>query len=263
MEVPWRGARRGTVGSVAADQSRSAEWRARRAIGLIDLTDLADDHSSAGIDQLCERAATHHTAAVCVWPEHVARCHDALAGSGVRVATVVNFPGGDDPIDDIVHCTRSALDHGADEIDVVLPYRAFLDGRPERVEGVLDAVSAIVEAPRSLKVILETGALPAERVAEAARLAIEHGADFVKTSTGKIEVGATLGAVETMLGVIAEADRPIGIKPSGGIRTLADSDAYLDLAERVMGEGWPTPSTFRFGASGLLDALLAELPDGS
>jgi deoxyribose-phosphate aldolase len=141
----------------------------------------------------------------------------------------------------------------------VLPYHAFLDGRTAVAAGAVERVAALVSEPAVLKVILETGALPADRIAEATRLAIDHGADFVKTSTGKIGVGATLDAVDAMLAVIAAADRPIGIKPSGGIGTLAAAETYLEHAEAVMGRGWPTPATFRFGASGLLDALLADI----
>ncbi len=118
----------------SADQSPEVDDAlARRAITLIDLTDLADDHSVAGIDDLCSRAKTHGTAAVCVWPEHVARCVANLSGSGVRVATVVNFPTGEEPIGEVLATTQADLDAGADDIDVVLPYRAFLDALLEVV----------------------------------------------------------------------------------------------------------------------------------
>ncbi len=231
---------------------------ARRAIGLIDLTDLSDDHSPDGIDLLCRRAREHRTAAVCVWPEFVATCAANLAGSGVRVATVVNFPSGDEPPSRVAAMTHGALDDGADDIDVVLPYRAFLAGDLEPGREVLAAVTAMVESPRIVKVILETGALgDAAAVRAAAELAVDGGADFVKTSTGKIPVGASIEAAEAMLSVIAAADRPIGLKPSGGIRSFDDAVAYIELADSVMGEGWAAPATFRFGASGLLDALLA------
>jgi deoxyribose-phosphate aldolase len=241
--------------------------RARRAIGLIDLTDLSDDHSPDGIDELCRRAREHRTAAVCVWPEYVARCAELLAGSGVRVATVVNFPSGDEPIDDVVAMTRAALADGADDIDLVLPYRAFLDGESERAGAMVAAVAALIETPTLLKVILESGAYTdSASVAAAARLAIANGADFVKTSTGKIAAGASLDAARAMLGeiaAIADSGRSVGLKPSGGIRSFDDAMAYLDLADGVMGEGWATPATFRYGASGVLDALLAEVDGGT
>jgi deoxyribose-phosphate aldolase len=244
----------------APDDRRRA---ALRAIGLIDLTDLADDHSPDGIDELCRRAREHRTAAVCVWPEFVGTCAGLLAGSGVRVATVVNFPSGDEPVDEVVRSTRAALRDGADDIDVVLPYRAFLSGDEARAAAMVEAIRDLVDAPRIVKVILETGAFPnGESISAAARLAIGAGADFVKTSTGKIPVGATLGAAGAMLAEIAAADRTIGLKPSGGIRTFDEAMAYVDLADSVMGTGWATPATFRFGASGLLDALLAVVAGG-
>ena len=235
---------------------------ARRAIGLIDLTDLSDDHSPDGIDELCRRAREHGTAAVCVWPEYVARCAELLDGSAVRVATVVNFPSGGEPVVDVVATTHRALAAGADDIDLVLPYEAFLEGDSDRAGAMVAAIAVLIETPRLLKVILESGAYPGvEAVAAAARLAIANGADFVKTSTGKIAEGASLDAAAAMLGEIAgaaEAGRTVGLKPSGGIRSFDDAMAYLDLADGVMGEGWATPATFRYGASGVLDALLAE-----
>ncbi len=241
--------------------------RARRSIGLIDLTDLADDRAPDGIDDLCRRAREHGTAAVCVWPEYVARCSELLAGSGVRVATVVNFPSGDEAVDDVAAMARAALADGADDIDLVLPYRSFLDGEPERAGEMVAAIAAMVESPKLLKVILESGAHPGpDSVAAAAHLAIAQGADFVKTSTGKIADGASLDAAAVMLGEIhaaAQAGRTVGFKPSGGIRTPDEAYAYVDLADEVMGEGWATPATFRFGASGLLDALLTDSPSTS
>jgi len=240
---------------------------ARRAIGLIDLTDLADDHSAEGIDYLCARARRHATAAVCVWPEHVARCVANLSGSDVRVATVVNFPTGEEPLGEVLAVTRAALDAGADDIDVVLPYRAFLDGDLEYAAQVVSEVAALITPPQLLKVILESGELgEPDVVTAAAALAIDNGADFVKISTGKVSAGASLSAATAMVGVIAEArDRghSIGLKPSGGIRSYADAASYLDVAESAMGSEWATPATFRFGASGLLDALLEVLGDSS
>lgn len=239
---------------------------ARRAIGLIDLTDLSDEHAPDGIDDLCRRAREHGTAAVCVWPEFVGRCAELLSDSEVRVATVVNFPSGDQPVDDVVSLAQAALSAGADDIDLVLPYHAFLDGDRDRAADTVAAVAGLVEPPALLKVILESGAYhDVDSVAAAARLAIDSGADFVKTSTGKIAAGASLEAAGAMLGEIAAAAErgvTVGFKPSGGVRTFDDAIAHLELADDVMGEGWATAATFRYGASGVLDALLAEL-DGS
>ncbi|HWM19698.1 MAG TPA: deoxyribose-phosphate aldolase [Ilumatobacteraceae bacterium] len=232
---------------------------ARRAIALVDLTDLSDDASVEGIDRLCERAARHGTAAVCVWPDFVAQSVAALVGTPVVVATVVNFPSGDERPHAVRVVTERALHDGADEIDVVLPYRAWLVGDEERAADMIDGVRDAAREAR-MKVILETGALPDDAAIErAARFAIEHGADFIKTSSGKIDISATPEAAKTMLRVIAETDRPVGIKPSGGIRTIADAALYLALADDIMGTDWVSPSTFRFGASGVLDTLVAAL----
>ncbi len=234
---------------------------------MIDLTDLSDDHSPDGIDELCRRAREHSTAAVCVWPEYVARCAELLAGCAVRVATVVNFPSGDEAVADVVAMATAAVADGADDIDLVLPYRAFLGGDSERAAEMVAALASLVEPPKLLKVILESGAFPDnDTVAGAARLAIANGADFVKTSTGKISEGASLEAARAMLDEIRAATQTgstVGLKPSGGIRTSDEAFAYVDLADEVMGSGWATPATFRFGASGLLDALLTDTPSTS
>lgn len=235
---------------------------ARRAITLLDLTELGDDATPDDVTALCRRAVGPHgtVAAVCVWPRHVSMAGRLLAGSGVRIATVVNFPSGDDAIDDVVQLTAEALADGADEIDVVLPYKAFLSGDRNTAESMIQAVRDAVPAPARLKVILETGELmAADTIRAASEMAVRLGADFIKTSTGKTPRSASLAATEVMLEVIRAAQRPVGLKPSGGIRTLADATEYLEQADRIMGAGWATPTTFRFGASGLLTALEAAI----
>jgi deoxyribose-phosphate aldolase len=230
--------------------------RARLAISLVDLTNLTDDCDDAAVDRLCERAVRHGTAAVCVWPDFVARSQRALAGSAVAVATVVDFPTGSERPHAVGVVTERALADGAQEIDVVLPYRSFESGDLARCAAMLDTVRRVA-GTSLVKVILETGELSdLDVVGRAASFAVEHGADFIKTSTGKSPVSATPEAAAAMLQVIAGAGRPVGLKPSGGIGSCADAEVYLALAESVMGEGWPSPATFRFGASGLLDALL-------
>ncbi len=244
--------------------NRSNADRARAAISLLDLTDLADDHSAAGIDRLCERAAEHQVAAVCVWPEHVSRCVELLADSGVGIATVVNFPQGNQQVGKVLEETLTALSDGATEIDVVMPYKMFRNGDIKPTAAMVEAVGDLVAPPGILKVILETSELPdAAMVRSAAELAIGLGADFIKTSTGKASGGATLAAARVMLEVIADADRTVGIKPSGGVKTFDDAMAYLDLAAEVMGVDWVAPATFRFGASSLLDALLVQVETGA
>ena len=237
---------------------------ARRAIALLDLTELGDHATDDDVVSLCKRAVGRHgtVAAVCVWPRHVALAATQLQGTPVRIATVVNFPGGADSIDDVVALAQAAIIDGADEIDLVLPYRAFLAGDHERAAHMVAALRAAVDAgdAKTLKVILETGELVDLGVIRAAaETAIRNGADFIKTSTGKTPTSATLAATGVMLDVIRSIDPAVGLKPSGGIRTLADATAYLAQADKLMGPQWATAATFRFGASGLLTALEAAI----
>jgi len=156
----------------------------------------------------------------------------------------------------------SSLAAGADEIDVVFPWRRFVAGDVGRATEVVETAARIVhDVPGAiLKVILETGELGASSVvADVARCAIDGGADFVKTSTGKTGSGATPDAVATLLDVIKQRGVPVGVKPSGGIRTVAEACGFLDLAIERFGSGWATPATFRFGASSLLTDALAAL----
>jgi deoxyribose-phosphate aldolase len=234
---------------------------ARIGVACLDLTNLDDGCAERDIDALCARAVTAvgPVAAVCVWPRFVAQAKRRLAGAPVKVATVVNFPIGGEHRARVVEETLGALRDGADEIDLVLPYRAFAEGRADAAAKMVDEVREACKA-LTLKVILETGMLrePA-LIRRAADLAIAEGADFVKTSTGKVEVGATADAAMAMLASIASTKRRVGLKPSGGVRTLADARTYIALAQAAMGDGWVRPETFRLGASSLLDVLLASL----
>lgn len=232
------------------------------ALSLLDLTNLRDDCDNAAIDNLCLRAQTPYgnTAAICIWPRFVAHARQILGeGHPVRIATVVNFPSGELAVEDVVAETRKAVEDGADEIDLVIPYKAFIAGDEDAVTTMVAAVRAA--CPNScLKVILETGEIRSrELVRLASELAIAAGADFIKTSTGKVQVNATLEAADIMLTAIRQSKGKVGFKPAGGISTVADADLYLRLAETIMGPNWIMPSTFRFGASSLLDDILAVL----
>lgn len=238
---------------------------ARRAIGLLDLTSLNDDDTGETVRALCRRAVTPlgPVAAVCVWPRFVAHSREALAGSGVRVATVVNFPAGKGDADSVRAEIAAAIAAGADEIDLVMPYRAFIDGARTQPLAVIRAGREACGEGTALKVILETGAFPdPDLIGWAARDAIAAGADFLKTSTGKIQPAATLPAVALLLEAVHGSGKPVGVKAAGGIRDSAAAASYLQLADAVMGEGWATPATFRFGASALLDALLETAGTG-
>lgn len=231
---------------------------ARRAIGLLDLTSLTGEEDDAAIDALCAKAVTPAgpVAAVCVYGAKVARVRSQLAPGPIRIAAVANFPEGDADPERARRESAAAVEAGADEIDVVLPWRAWLEGNHV---GALAVVEAARFEASVLKVILETGALEDPAIiAAAARAALEAGADFVKTSTGKRSPGATTQAALPMLEAIRDHGSG-GFKASGGVRTAAQAGEYLAIADAVLGEGWATPQTFRIGASTLLDDLLEVL----
>ncbi|WP_298965523.1 deoxyribose-phosphate aldolase [uncultured Methylobacterium sp.] len=244
--------------------SASLAAAARRALPLLDLTDLSGTCTPASIDALCAAARDPRgpVAAVCVWPRFVAQAADALRGSPVRVATVVNFPEGGEDAAAAEAETRAARSDGADEIDLVLPYRAVLRGDPDTARAVVTRVRAAT-GDGLLKLILETGELADPGIiAAASRLGLDAGADFLKTSTGKSPVSATPEAADIMLAALREAPPGRGLKVSGGLRRVEDAALYLALADRAMGPGWATPATVRLGASSLHAALLAALDTG-
>ncbi len=234
----------------------------RRLIGLLDLTSLGDNDDEAVIDDLCARAATPAgpVAAVCVWPKFVAQCVRTLNGTGIRVAAVANFPVGALDVECAIRETRFIREQGGTEVDVVLPYAAWLEGNRQAAHDLVGACKEACGVDVHLKVIIETGRLVSpENIAGATDDAIAAGADFIKTSSGKVEVSATPEAARVMLERIRAADRPVGFKAAGGIRTADDGAVYLGIADQIMGEGWATPETFRIGASGLLGDLLSAL----
>lgn len=244
---------------------------ARLALACMDLTSLNDDDTDSDIETLCRKAKTPlgSTAAVCVKPAFVVTARRALNAengpnaNSVKVATVTNFPHGNDDPMAAARETRSAVAAGADEVDVVFPYRALLAGDDAiGLELVEMCRAAAVDA--TLKVILETGELADPTlIRRAADIAIQGGADFIKTSTGKVPVNATPEAAEIMLEAIQASGRnDIGIKVAGDITTSQQAHDYLLLAAEIMGPAWVTPAHFRFGASGLLDNLLDTLQDG-
>ena len=233
-----------------------------RALRCLDLTDLTDTCTDQAIDALCTKALDPRgpVAAVCVWPQFVKRSQDNLRGSSVRIATVVNFPAGGEDVGRVTDDVQEALSDGANEIDLVLPYEALRRGDAKVATEMMEAVREMTDQGRLLKVILETGELKEPALIEkASRLAIEAGADFIKTSTGKTPVSATPEAAEIMLNAIKSSGRPVGLKPSGGIRTAADAKIYLDLADHIMGPDWASPRTFRIGASSVYAALIATI----
>jgi len=240
-----------------------AQTVARNALACLDLTSLNDDDTTSAIDALCDRALGAgdtlgiRPAAVCVFPRFVAQCAARLQGSGVRLAAVANFPDGDGAVEAVLDEADASLRHGANEIDVVLPFQRYLAGTPDAT--VVKAVGERChEHGALLKVILETGALTNTELIKAAAFdAVAAGADFLKTSTGKREPGATVEAARTLLEVIVETaeagGRSVGLKVSGGVRTVEDAERYIALAREHLGEA--RPDNFRIGASGLLNDI--------
>lgn len=238
----------------AADRAIAA-----RVLAALDLTSLGEDDTPEAIERLCTAAAEGgHPAAICVYPEHITTARRTLeleqAGE-VSIATVVNFPDGGNDISRALRETRRALAAGADEIDIVYPWRAHLGGDREGGTLMLQECKAVCDS-RILKAILETGELGDPLlIREIALAALAAGADFIKTSTGKAKIGATAGAARTMLECIRECGSNAGFKAAGGVRTLAEAGRYLALADEILGSGWASPARFRVGAS----ALLAEI----
>jgi deoxyribose-phosphate aldolase len=236
---------------------------ARLALACLDLTSLNTSDTEAHIATLCQRAQSPYgpVAAVCVWPRLAAFARARLPAA-IGVAAVANFPHGNADVDAAVRDTLHIVQAGAQEVDVVLPYRRLLAGDERAVAKLLLAVRQACPG-LLLKVILETGELKTTALIErACQLSLAAGADFLKTSTGKTPVSATLAAARTMLGAIAAspaATSCVGFKASGGIRTLADAAAYLALAQELLGAQALTPQRFRIGASSLLDDLEAVL----
>jgi deoxyribose-phosphate aldolase len=234
---------------------------ARLALACLDLTSLNDGDTEGDIERLCTQAigapGRGTVAAVCVWPRFVAQARAALPRS-IAVAAVANFPDGSTDLARAVADTRAIVEAGGDEVDVVIPYRE-LDAAPVLLAAVREACVGL-----RLKVILETGELKsAAAIGRASRIALAAGADFLKTSTGKVKVNATPEAATLLLQSIA-ADpgamaRGVGFKPAGGIRTVADAALHLGLVRQHLGAPAAAPQRFRIGASGLLADVEAVL----
>ena len=237
---------------------------ALQILSLIDLTSLGDDDTEADVDALCEAASTSFgaVAAVCVWPRFISRAAANVSDLGIGVAGVANFPdGANDPataISDALHITAN----GGTEVDVVYPWKTLRDDRKPPADNLVQQVRDALPHDTVLKVILETGELDdPELIRMAAVDSIAAGADFLKTSTGKTNRSATPAAVRQLCEIVASSDRSVGIKVSGGVRTVADATKYIDIAEEVLGPDWVGPDHFRIGASSLLGDVLSALDD--
>ena len=248
------------------DEDERAE-ALRRIVGFIDLTTLEATDTEAKVERLCERALRPfphrpelRVAAVCVYPSLLPPAKRILDGSPVKLASVAGaFPTGLSPLDVKLFEVRRALDLGAQEIDTVILRGAMLEGDENKV---FDELAALREACGSatLKVILETGELGSpDLIRRACRIALRAGADFLKTSTGKIPTGATIDATRVMLEAIreyeAETQKRVGIKVAGGIRKADQALGFYELVRKTLGDDKLDPNLFRIGASSLLDDL--------
>ena len=238
---------------------------AQQALSFMDLTSLTNVETDQDIIKLCTQAKSPagNTAAICIYPRFIPLAKKTLLGQGtpdIRVATVTNFPHGNDDIDIAVSETRAAVAYGADEVDVVFPYRALMAGNEEIGFELVKACKAACGDDVQLKVIIESGELQTEAlIRKASELSIRAGADFIKTSTGKVSVNATPEAAKIMLQTIADLDNRVGFKPAGGVRNAQDAAVYLELALAILGDDWLAKERFRFGASSLLVSLLETL----
>ncbi len=271
----------GAEARVAGLGTRSVKTTAKAyaldlAIRMVDLTTLEGADTSGKVRALCGKAmrpdpadpTCPSAAAVCVYPDMVATAREALAGSGVHVASVATaFPAGRAALAVKLADAHDAVAAGADEIDMVIDRGAFLSGHYLKVfEEIVAVRAACARADGSrahLKVIFETGELQTyDNVRRVSWLAMLAGADFIKTSTGKIQPAATLPVTMVMLEAVRDfslaTGRTVGVKPAGGIRTAKDAIKYLVMVNEVAGAAWLDPDLFRFGASTLLNDLLMQ-----
>lgn len=232
--------------------------RKSQIISCLDYTDLSEECSEEKVQTMCAMAMTAHghVAALCVWPEFIQTAKTYLPPA-VEIATVVNFPDGESSFDLVLSEIEVALALGATEIDAVIPYRFVLNGEMQDITDYTAHLRDFIPDDIPLKLILESGAFDDMKLLrKVCDQAIAGGADMIKTSTGKIAEGASLQAVEVFCDAIKSADKAVGIKVSGGVRTYEDAMSYINLIEEKLGSDFIAPQTFRIGASSLLDALL-------
>jgi deoxyribose-phosphate aldolase len=261
-----------------ASRSIKAEAQAqaiRMAIGMIDLTTLEGQDTPGKVRQLAAKAvcpAPAHPevpscAALCVYPARVPEARDALAGTGVKVASVsTGFPAGQTSLELRLEETRDAVAAGAEEIDMVISREAYLTGDDARVVDEVEQVKAAC-GDAHLKVIVEAAELGGyEHLRHATDLAIHGGTDVVKTSTGKVGAGATPGVTLVMLEAVRDhawrTGRIVGVKAAGGVRTSKQAITLLVIVKETLGEEWLTPDRFRIGASSVLNDLLMQYEHG-
>ena len=248
----------------------------KACLGMTDLTSLKPTDTYSSITRLVNKVNDFQKrfpdyplpASICVYPNFARTVKETLTVPGVHTTVVAGcFPASQSFLEVKVLESRMAVADGADEVDIVLALNSFLDHNLSRCEDEIRAVRQAV-GNATLKVILETGALADEAaIREASFLAMESGADFIKTSTGKMEPSATPFAAIVMCGCIKEyygkTGRKIGFKPAGGISTAKDAAVYYAIVETVLGQEWLTPALLRFGASRVANSILSEVEKSS
>jgi deoxyribose-phosphate aldolase len=241
---------------------------AKRALELIDLTSLNENDDEIKIVELCKQAKTPfaNVAGVCVYPRFIPIVKKTLLNQGtqqIQAVSVVNFPGGGSDLNIALSETNAAIAYGSDEVDIVFPYQELIDGNREIGYRMISQCKKACEKGNVLlKVIIETGILKdPELIKMASEISIDAGADFIKTSTGKVAVNATPEAAEVMMRAISNkgVKDSVGFKPAGGVKTVEDTILYLEIADRILGHNWVDRRHFRFGASSLLKNLLGHL----
>jgi deoxyribose-phosphate aldolase len=233
-------------------------------IACLDLTDLSAKSSDAATDSLCRKAQTSFgpVASVCVWPQMVSRARSALKGTDIRITTVAAFPYGEDEeriLDDITE----ALGDGADEIETVFPWKAFLHGETNKIDHLLSSLRDVINGGRIWKVILETDAFPQDASLRLAAVqSLRAGADFLATATGTLNptslspTSLSLNTASSLLEVIKAYPRPTGFKLSGTLTTPEQAIAHAQQVADILGEDALIPARFRMGSSDLLNIVL-------
>ncbi|OCH98725.1 deoxyribose-phosphate aldolase [Legionella jamestowniensis] len=237
------------------ENAKDIETLKAEAVSLIDLTLLNENASSEALDALMKKANLYHVAAICVLPQHVKAMTEL---TGVKLATVVNFPTGNHSLAETLSETNQLLsNYPIQEIDYVFPYQNYLQGREHEALTHCQQVYTLCEQQKiTLKVILETSAFPTlESIYDVSCKLIDNGCNFIKTSTGKTKQGATPSATFAILKAIEASDIHCGLKVSGGIKQPAQAFTYMCLAEHVLKSN-VNKAWFRIGASSLLDELV-------
>ncbi len=236
---------------------------AKLLISSLDLTSLNNSDTEEKIKDLCTKASTPYgkVPAVCIYSQFIPFAKSILP-SDIKIATVINFPEGQADLNLLEKELNTAINLGADELDVVLPYKTLLSENIDFCTKYLQ-ISRTISAKKTLKIIIESSELKTiEKIKQASNLCISANVDFIKTSTGKTEISATPEAANIILETIKQSGKNIGFKASGGIKTLTDAKKYLSLTQSIMGVNWINSSHFRIGASSVLTNLIETIEQG-